>query len=134
MWIGKEMARATRPREDSTAVDLGITTIGGTSVAAETRGEDRDLPVYGPGGYFWQPKAGDQVLVIKGGVSGDEQCVAGTAQVEPPEDMEPGDICLSNGAASIYLHASGRIDIDGTLYINGVEYKPCTCATVVPVG
>lgn len=134
MWIGKEMAKATRPREDSTAVDLGVTTIGGESVAVETRGEDRDLPVYGPGGYFWQPKAGDQVLVIKGGVSGDEQCVAGAAQVEPPEDMEPGDIYLSSGEASIYLHANGRIDIEGDLYINGTEYKPCTCVPVVPVG
>ena len=95
---------------------------------------DRDLPVYGPGGYFWQPKAGDQVLVIKGGVSGDEQCVAGAAQVEPPEDMEPGDIYLSSGEASIYLHANGRIDIEGDLYINGTEYKPCTCVPVVPVG
>lgn len=126
MWIGKEMARATRPREDSTVVDLGVTTIGGASAAVETRGEDRDLPVYGPGGYFWQPKAGDKVLVIKGGVSGDEQCVAGAAQAEPPENMEKGDIYISNGATSIYLHASGRIDIDGSLYINGVEYRPAS--------
>lgn len=134
MWIGKQMAETTRPREDSTAVDLGVTTIGGTSVAAETRGEDRDLPVYGPGGYFWQPKVGDQVLVIKGGVSGDEQCVAGTAQVGAPATMGPGDIYLSSGSASIYLHVDGRIDIEGDLYINGTKYKPCLCETVVPTG
>ena len=80
MWIGQKIADSTRAREDSTAVDLGITTIGGKTVAAETRGEDRNLPLYGPFGYFWHPNAGDRVLVIKGGVTGEEQCVAGVEQ------------------------------------------------------
>ena len=30
-----------------------------------TRGEERNLPVYGPGGLVWRPRPGDQVLVIK---------------------------------------------------------------------
>ena len=134
MWIGKKIADGTRIREDSTAVDLGVTTIGGESAAVETRGEDRNVPVYGPKGYFWQPEAGDRVLVIKGGVAGGEQCVAAAEQGEAPEDMEPGDICLRSGEAVLHFHRDGRIDLTGTLYINGTLYKPCQCETTVPVG
>ena len=134
MWIGEKIAGSTRAREDSTAADLGITTIGGREVAVETRGEDRGLPVYGPGGYCWQPKAGDKVLVIKGGVTGAEQCVAAAEQDEAPEGMEPGDVCIRSGDASFYLHSDGRIDLNGVLYINGTIYKPCECETTVPVG
>ena len=134
MWIGEKIAGSTRPREDSTAVDLGITTIGGASAAVETRGEDRAVPVYGPGGYFWQPRAGERVLVIKGGVAGAEQCVAAAEQGEAPEDLEPGDVCIRSGEASLCLRSDGRIDLSGTLYINGTIYKPCECETVVPVG
>ena len=133
MWIGQKIADSTRAREDSTAVDLGITTIGGKTVAAETRGEDRNLPLYGPFGYFWYPNAGDRVLVIKGGVTGEEQCVAGVEQGESPEDLAAGDICIQTGEAPLYLHADGRIDLTGTLYVNGTLYKPCTCETLVPV-
>ena len=132
MWIGQKIADGTRVREDSTAVDLGVTTIGGESAAVETRGEDRNVPVYGPKGYFWQPEAGDRVLVIKGGVAGAERCVAGTEQKEAPEDLAPGDVYLRAGEASIHLQSGGRIDITGTLYINGSLYKPCTCETLVP--
>lgn len=32
-----------------------------------TRGEVRQLPIYGPGGYVWLPESGASVLVIKGG-------------------------------------------------------------------
>ena len=134
MWIGRKIADSTRAREDSTAADLGITTIGGSAAAVETRGEDRGLPVYGPGGYCWQPKAGDKVLVIKGGVTGAEQCVAAAEQGETPEGMEPGDVCIRSGDASLYLHSDGRIDLNGALYINGTIYKPCECETTVPVG
>ena len=134
MWIGEKIAGSTRPREDSTAADLGITTIGGASAAVETRGEDRAVPVYGPGGYFWQPKAGERVLVIKGGVAGGEQCVAAAEQGEAPEGMEPGDVCIRAGEASLYLRSDGRIDLTGALYINGAIYKPCECESPVPVG
>ena len=132
MWIGEKIAGGTRAREDSTAADLGITTIGGESAAVETRGEDRNVPVYGPGGYFWQPKAGERVLVIKGGVAGAEQCVAAAEQAEAPEDLEPGDVYIRAGEASVRLHSGGRIDLTGTLYVNGTLYKPCTCETLVP--
>ncbi len=134
MWIGKQIAESARPREDSTAVDLGVTTIGGGRAAVETRGEDREVPVYGPGGYFWQPRAGERVLVIKGGVGGAEQCVAGAEQGEAPDGMEPGDVYIRSGGASLYLHGDGRIELTGSLTINGEPYKPCVCSITVPVG
>ena len=93
-----------------------------------TRGEVRELPVYGPGGYVWLPENGAEVLVIKGGPGGEEQCVAGTAQSEAPRDMQPGEIYLHGpGGSSVYLRENGVVDIRGRLMINGISYTPCQC-------
>ena len=93
-----------------------------------TRGEVRELPVYGPGGYVWLPENGAEVLVIKGGPGGEEQCVAGTAQSEAPRDMQPGEIYLHGpGGSSVYLRENGVVDIRGRLMINGIPYTPCQC-------
>ena len=73
MWLSSRL----RPAVPTADADLGTTTIAGGSAGVLTRGEVRDLPVYGPGGYVWQPAGGDAVLVIKGGPGGEEQCVAG---------------------------------------------------------
>lgn len=45
MWLSKKM----RPAQSTVDADLGVTTIAGSSVGVVTRGEVRDLPVYGPG-------------------------------------------------------------------------------------
>ena len=88
MWLARQM-RSAPPTADA---DMGVTTIAGDRVGVLTRGEVRELPVYGPGGYVWLPENGAEVLVIKGGPGGEEQCVAGTAQSEAPRDMQPGDL------------------------------------------
>ena len=95
MWLARQM-RSAPPTADA---DMGVTTIAGDRVGVLTRGEVRELPVYGPGGYVWLPENGAEVLVIKGGPGGEEQCVAGTAQSEAPRDMQPGEI---------YLHGPGK--------------------------
>ena len=59
-----------------------------------TRGEVRSLPVYGPGGYLWMPQNGAEVLVIKGGPGGQEQCVAGMRQGAPEASMQPGEVLI----------------------------------------
>lgn len=130
MWLSKQMKSAS-PTADA---DLGTTTIAGGSVGVLTRGEVRALPVYGPGGYVWLPENGAAVLVIKGGPGGEEQCVVGTRQAAPPEDMEPGEVYLYGpGGASVYLRSNGTVElrgtvsIQGTLLVNGEPYKPCTC-------
>lgn len=130
MWISKKM----RPAPPTADADLGVTTIAGGQAGVLTRGEVRSLPVYGPGGYLWMPQNGAQVLVIKGGPGGQEQCVAGMRQAKPEEPMEPGEVLIRSGGASIYLKADGslvlkgRVCVEGPLVINGEPYRPCTCS------
>ncbi len=130
MWLSGQMKR-TLPTADA---DLGMTTIAGDSVGVVTRGEVRALPVYGPGGYIWMPRNGEAVLVVKGGPGGEEQCVAGVRQIAVPEGMRPGEVFLTGAeGASVYLKQNGtvelqgRVEIKGSLVINGEPYKPCTC-------
>lgn len=128
MWLSSKM-RGSQPTADA---DLGVTTIAGDSVGVMTRGEVRALPVYGPGGYLWQPENGAAVLVIKGGPGGEEQCVTGMRQGAAPEGMRPGEVYLYGpGGNSVYLKQDGSVEICGTLKINGQVYKPCTCGEVL---
>ena len=69
MWLSRQL----KPAPAAADADLGITTISGRKVGVVTRGEVRDLPVYGPGGYLWAPANGAAVLVVKGGPGGEEQ-------------------------------------------------------------
>ena len=120
----------------STDADLGKISIAGGSVGVVTRGEVRALPVYGPGGYVWQPASGETVLVIKGGTGGEETCLAGAEQKNMPEGMEPGEVYLyAPGGASVYLrksgvlelrgniHLLGNVEVTGSLSINGLSYN-----------
>lgn len=130
MWLSKQM----RPAPPTADADMGVTTIGGKQSGVVTRGEVRDLPVYGPGGYVWLPENGAAVLVIKGGPGGEEQCVAGTRRKELPEGMKPGEVYLYGpGNNTVYLRRDGTIelrgdvDIRGSLMVNGLYYQPCGC-------
>lgn len=127
MWLSRQMKSAP-PTADA---DLGMTTIGGEQAGVLTRGEVRNLPVYGPGGFAWMPENGSAVLVIKGGPGGQEQCVAGMQQTRIPEGMEAGEVYLYGpGGNSIYLRSNGMVEIQGLLVINGEPYRPCTCGEV----
>ena len=76
MWLAENM-KHTAPAADA---EQGVSTIVGEQMGVVTRGEVRQLPVYGPGGYVWMPESGASVLVIKGGPGGEEQCVCGQKQ------------------------------------------------------
>lgn len=131
MWLSKQM-KLVMPTTDA---DLGRTTIAGDRVGVVTRGEVRDLPVYGPGGFVWMPESGAAVLVIKGGPGGEEQCVAGMKQADAPEGMLPGEVCVRGpGGNSVFLRRDGTLElrgdtvaIQGRLMINGEPYRPCYC-------
>lgn len=153
MWLSKKLSIDHVARQESAAADMGMTTIGGASASVMTRGEQRDLEVFAPGGLVWQPSAGDTVLVVKGGPGGRESCVVAAATAgHAPESMSPGEVYLySNADTFLYLRAdgaiavqgeltvtgplrvmgdvelTGRVDIQGSLYVNGIPYKPCTC-------
>lgn len=131
MWLSKQ----TKPVTLTTDADLGLTTITGNQVGVVTRGEVRNLPVYGPGGYMWMPENGAEVLVIKGGPGGEEHCVAGTRQKDVPSGMLPGEIYLQGpNGNSVYLRRNGNLElyggtvsIYGNVMINGQPYRPCSC-------
>ena len=135
MWLSRQV----RPGAATADADLGITTISGQKVGVVTRGEVRDLPVYGPGGYLWTPANGAAVLVVKGGPGGEEQCVAGTRPLEEVREIAPGEVYLYGpGENSVYLKADGSVEIrgsrvtvagelsvEGRLMVNGEPYRPC---------
>lgn len=135
MWLSRQV----RPGAATADADLGITTISGQKVGGVTRGEVRDLPVYGPGGYLWTPANGAAVLVVKGGPGGEEQCVAGTRPLEEVREIAPGEVYLYGpGENSVYLKADGSVEIrgsrvtvagelsiEGRLTVNGEPYRPC---------
>lgn len=137
MWLSKQI----KPGLVTADADLGVTTISGQKVGVVTRGEVRDLPVYGPGGYLWTPANGAAVLVIKGGPGGEEQCVAGTRPMGEVPNVGPGEVYLYGpGGNSVYLKQDGRVeikgsrvsiagglDITGQLTVNGQPYQPCNC-------
>jgi hypothetical protein len=123
MWL----AEKTKKTPAGTDADFGVTTIAGERAGVVTRGENRELPLYGPGGYFWMPESGSAVLVIKGGPGGEETCAAGTKMPPAPPDMRPGEVLIrSAGGAEIRLkndgglELRGRVSIVGGLTVNGL--------------
>ena len=151
MWLSKALTLQRAAEQEGTAADMGVTTIGGGSASVMTRGEQRDLEVFAPGGLIWQPRAGDTVLVVKGGVGCQERCVvAAETSAATPVDMKPGELFLyaCNGA-SVFLRGDadvegnvsivgnlevrgnvklqGAVEISGSLTINGEPYRPCRC-------
>ena len=137
MWLSRQL----KPAPAAADADLGITTISGRKVGVVTRGEVRDLPVYGPGGYLWAPANGAAVLVIKGGPGGEEQCVAGARPPEKLPKIEPEEVYLYGpGGNSVYLKRDGSVEIQGSrvsvtgglsitgeLTVNGQPWMPCGC-------
>lgn len=137
MWLSRQI----KPAPATADADLGVTTISGQKVGVVTRGEVRDLPVYGPGGYLWTPANGTAVLVVKGGPGGEEQCVAGARPLEEVPKIEPGEIYLYGpGKNTVYLKKDGSVEIKGgrvsvtgelsvtgQLTVNGQPYAPCNC-------
>lgn len=121
MWLSKSIALRQSAAREGAAADMGTTTIGGGSASVMTRGEQRDLSVFSPSGVIWQPKAGDTVLVIKGGAGGQEQCIiAADTAGSAPEDLVPGELYLhSSRDTFIFLRADGSIAVKGNLSAEG---------------
>lgn len=134
MWLSRQI----KPGAPTSDADMGVTTISGERVGVVTRGEVRDLPVYGPGGYLWTPANGTAVLVIKGGPGGEEQCVAGARPLEEARRIEPGEVYIYGPRENaVYLRRDGGVEIrgnrltlagdlsvEGNLTVNGQPYAP----------
>lgn len=113
MWLSEQFHRPLA-RETS---GFGEVTISGAQTAARgAEREERELPVIAPGGYVWMPAPGEQVLVLRDGAS----CILGREQPTRAE-LSPGDVELYAGQCAIILHADGRIELTGRIFVNGTE-------------
>ncbi len=98
---------------------LETISVGGETTAVVSEGQQVSASVFGPGGVYWVPRRGDQVLVIK--ANGADPCIAGAEQATP-KDMAPGEVMLKSQGASLWLRNDGSILISGRVLVNGEEW------------
>ena len=121
MWLSKKLA--AHELQDVASAQDGTVTIEGGELAVFSSGEKREVKTVGPGGYEWQPRKGEDVLIVRGGIFGEESYAVGVPE-QTGEALEPGEVRIRSAAAGteIVLHNNGRIDINGLLFINGVPF------------
>lgn len=120
MWLSKKLA--AHELQDVASAQDGTVTIEGGELAVFSSGEKREVKTVGPGGYEWQPRKGEDVLIVRGGIFGEESYAVGVPE-QAGEALAPGEVRIRSAAgAEIVLHNSGRIDINGLLFINGVPF------------
>lgn len=99
MWLSGQQKRPAETGESRT----GTVTMEGGELGVLLESERRGLEIYGPAGYQWTPRVGQQVLVLKG--RGDIPCVVGVRQ----NGDVPGEIALQ----------ADRVELKGQVLING---------------
>ena len=123
MWLSRKLSQ--HEMQDVASAQDGTVTVEGGELAVFSSGEKREVKTAAPGGYEWQPKKGEDVLVVRGGTFGEESYAVGVPE-QTGEALEPGEVRIRSAAAGteIVLHNNGRIDINGVLFINGMPYLP----------
>ena len=120
MWLSKKLA--AHELQDVASAQDGTVTIEGGELAVFSSGEKREVKTVGPGGYEWHPCKGEDVLIVRGGTFGEESYAVGVPE-QANEALAPGEVRIRSAAgAEIVLRNSGRIDINGLLFINGVPF------------
>ena len=121
MWLSEKLSR--HEVQDVASAQDGTVTIEGAETAVFSSGEKREVKTVGPGGYEWRPRKGEEVLIVRGGVFGEEAYAAGAVEREETE-LAPGEVRIRSGfeGTEIVLRNNGRIDINGALFINGTPY------------
>ena len=121
MWLSRKLSQ--HEMQDVASAQDGTVTVEGGELAVFSSGEKREVKTVAPGGYEWQPKKGEDVLVVRGGTFGEEAYAVGAAG-QSADDLAPGEVRIRSAAAGteIVLHNNGRIDINGLLFINGMPY------------
>lgn len=120
MWLSKKLA--AHELQDVASAQDGTVTIEGGELAVFSSGEKREVKTVGPGGYEWQPCKGEDVLIVRGGTFGEESYAVGVPE-QANEALAPGEVRIRSAAgAEIVLRNSGRIDINGLLFINGTPF------------
>ena len=119
MWLSR---RITHPETEPETAALGTISMGGSRAAVVTDGEKRDVRIISPGGYCWQPGAGESVLVLKAS----QTYIPGALQTAQAE-LAPGEVMVFSNAARLVLRnngdieVKGRVRITGRLFVNGRE-------------
>ncbi len=111
------LSRRQRPPKTPAAALTGPVTLPGHRLGAWLEGERRDVAVYAPGGYCWAPQAGEEVLVLKAGESGEQPCAVGVPAAA--EGLAPGQVLIHAGGCSIRLDPGGSVSVIGNLTVNG---------------
>lgn len=114
MWLSEQIAR-TAP--SAATVAEGTVTVGGQTPAVLTDGEERDVRVVSPGGYYWRPAVGSEVLLSRQGTA------AVLGRLQERCDLLPGEVCIRTGKAAIRLLPDGSIYLEGDLYLNGEKWE-----------
>ena len=121
MWLSRKLTQSEK--QNTASAQSGTVTVEGAEAAVYADGEERDAAVVSPHGFFWKPRSGEKVLIIKGGVFNEETYLVGAVQ-ENGGVTEAGEVRIASarGGAEIVLKNSGRIDINGSVFINGEPY------------
>lgn len=116
MWMGSQIREVNAANQGVAAV--GVVTSAGTENGVCLGTERRRLPVMAPGGYRWQPRVGEAVLVLKAGDNAEMPCIlAGQSPDDIP--LQPGEVELAGPECSIKLEQNGKVCVQGTLIVNG---------------
>ncbi len=112
MWLSEKAALGSR--ESEPGAEIGTVTAGGVRPSVMLGGEKRRLEIVSPGGIYWAPMQGEQVLVTH---CGDEEFVSGALRTSP--ELVPGEVCVRTGAGCVRVYASGKIELEGTVDVKG---------------
>ena len=119
MWMAKRERKNAAPVGALT----GPVTVPGDPAGAWLEGERRGVAVYAPGGYHWVPAAGDEVLVLKAGGSGEKPCALGVPAAGE-FGLKPGEVLISAGKCSVRLGLNGQVAVTGLFTVNGTVVGP----------
>jgi len=119
MWTSQRTARG---EQDAAPADCGRVTLEGDPAGVYLGGERRWLPVYSPGGYYWQPAKDERVAVLRMGTEQEAPCVIGRVQEKPEKELEAGEVLLSGGKSSLKLGKLG-LNMTGQIYVNGQKLE-----------
>ena len=117
MWLAQRSERESKA--GAAAAEVGTVTLPGNPSAVYLSGERRQVPLFAPGGYYWRPASGQELLVIKTGEEGELPCAVGCRTQKPPTELKNGEIALSAGKSSLVLRTEGETEVNGTLSVTG---------------
>lgn len=130
MWLAQKM----KPAVPEAEADQGVSTIVGDEMGVVTRGEVRRLRSTAPAGMCGCRRAGQACWSSRAVPAERSSASAADSRAAAPKGMQPGEVYLhAPGGVSVYLKRDGtlelrgRVDIRGSLSVNGESYKPCTC-------